>query len=101
MPNEHGTWQFGRMGWCDGQEVGTILLTRLSAFVGFVIDFATHSHPAMMAAPKSASSFLMFNLSLLSGENKIEMMCASGAALGCRHHSRRSAAQHQHDCQQH
>lgn len=20
-PNEHGTWQFGRMGWCDGQEV--------------------------------------------------------------------------------
>ena len=21
-PNEHGTWQYGRGGWCDGQEVG-------------------------------------------------------------------------------
>lgn len=21
VPNEHGTWMFGRMGWCDGQEV--------------------------------------------------------------------------------
>lgn len=20
-PNEHGTWQYGRGGWCDGQEV--------------------------------------------------------------------------------
>lgn len=21
MPNEHGTWQYGRNGWCDGQKV--------------------------------------------------------------------------------
>ena len=21
MPNEHGTWQYGRNGWCDGQHV--------------------------------------------------------------------------------
>lgn len=21
VPNEHGTWQFGRGGWCDGQQV--------------------------------------------------------------------------------
>ena len=22
VPNEHGTWQYGRNGWCDGQQVG-------------------------------------------------------------------------------
>ena len=22
VPNEHGTWQYGRAGWCDGQQVG-------------------------------------------------------------------------------
>lgn len=22
VPNEHGTWMYGRNGWCDGQEVG-------------------------------------------------------------------------------
>ena len=21
VPNEHGTWQYGRAGWCDGQQV--------------------------------------------------------------------------------
>ena len=21
VPNEHGTWQYGRNGWCDGQQV--------------------------------------------------------------------------------
>lgn len=21
IPNEHGTWQYGRNGWCDGQNV--------------------------------------------------------------------------------
>jgi hypothetical protein len=21
IPNEHGTWQYGRDGWCDGQKV--------------------------------------------------------------------------------
>lgn len=26
-PNEHGTWQYGRGGWCDGQEVGCVTLT--------------------------------------------------------------------------
>ena len=25
-PNEHGTWQYGRGGWCDGQEVSTQFL---------------------------------------------------------------------------
>jgi len=28
VPNEHGTWQYGRAGWCDGQQVtGPVTLT--------------------------------------------------------------------------
>ena len=25
MPNEHGTWYFGRNGWCDGQDVAPLV----------------------------------------------------------------------------
>lgn len=29
-PNEHGTWQYGRGGWCDGQEVSIGTRTRVA-----------------------------------------------------------------------
>jgi hypothetical protein len=25
VPNEHGTWYFGRNGWCDGQDVKPVI----------------------------------------------------------------------------
>ena len=31
-PNEHGTWQYGRGGWCDGQEVTPTHLLSLPYF---------------------------------------------------------------------
>ena len=30
VPNEHGTWQYGRNGWCDGQQARPVLRAALS-----------------------------------------------------------------------
>lgn len=35
VPNEHGTWQYGRAGWCDGQQV-----------TPWVVDVTRHMLPA-------------------------------------------------------
>lgn len=68
VPNEHGTWLYGRDGWCDGQQVNPWLIdiskdidrTKTNTINYFGLFNHTDPHPQKNPGIISLYSYLVF-----------------------------------------
>jgi len=67
-PNEHGTWQYGRGGWCDGQEVAPHVfdVTDLVSYAGRTSQVGYHGlFRGRDPNPQQSPGYIMMQSSLV------------------------------------